>query len=79
LTGLAAPEGDEPGGQAATRAMIELVDDRILRCELDGDRTHDRCVGICYLDGADISAEMCAAVWLEIARASAAADTTRRS
>jgi micrococcal nuclease len=58
LNGLAAPEGDEPGGDAATRAMIELVQDRNLRCELNGERTHDRCVGICYLDGADISAEM---------------------
>ena len=25
------------------------------RCELDGERTHDRCAGACYLDGADIS------------------------
>jgi micrococcal nuclease len=58
LNGLAAPEGDEPGGDAATRAMVELVDGRTLRCELNGERTHDRCVGICYLDGKDISAEM---------------------
>jgi endonuclease YncB( thermonuclease family) len=58
LNGLAAPEGDEPGGEAATRAMVELVDGRSLRCELNGERTHDRCVGICYLDGMDISAEM---------------------
>jgi len=25
LNGLAAPEGDEPGGAAATQAMLELV------------------------------------------------------
>jgi hypothetical protein len=35
-----------------------LVDGRTLRCELNGQQTHDRCVGICYLDGKDISAEM---------------------
>jgi micrococcal nuclease len=61
LNGLAAPESDEPGGAAATKAMIKLVQGRTLRCELDGERTHDRCVGICYLDGVDISATMVAA------------------
>ena len=55
LNGLAAPEGDEPGGAAATQAMLELVQGRTLRCELDGERTRDRCVGICYLDSTDIS------------------------
>jgi endonuclease YncB( thermonuclease family) len=58
LNGLAAPEGDEPGGAAATQAMLELVQGRELRCELDGERTHDRCVGVCYVDGADISEVM---------------------
>jgi endonuclease YncB( thermonuclease family) len=58
LNGLAAPEGDEPGGAAAMRAMVEVVEGRTLRCEPDGEQTHDRCVGICYLDGADIAAEM---------------------
>jgi micrococcal nuclease len=58
LNGLAAPEGDEPGGAAATQAMIELVQGRSLRCELGGEPTRDRCVGICYLDGADMSEVM---------------------
>jgi micrococcal nuclease len=58
LNGLAAPEGGEPGGAAATQAMIELVQGRTLRCELDGERTHNRCVGVCYLDGEDISEVM---------------------
>jgi micrococcal nuclease len=55
LNGLAAPEGDEPGGAAATDTMVELVRGRTLRCELDGERTHDRCVGVCYLEDRDIS------------------------
>ena len=38
--------------------MLELVQGRTLPCELDGERTHDRCVGVCYLDGADISEVM---------------------
>jgi micrococcal nuclease len=58
LNGLAAPEWDEPGGDAAMAAMIELVAGRTLRCELNGERTHDRCVGVCYLEDVDISAEM---------------------
>jgi micrococcal nuclease len=58
LNGLAAPEWDEPGGGAAMDAMIDLVAGRTLRCELNGERTHDRCVGVCYLEGVDISAEM---------------------
>jgi micrococcal nuclease len=55
LNGLAAPEGDEPGGAAAAQAMLELVQGHTLRCDLDGERTRDRCVGVCYLEGADIS------------------------
>ena len=38
--------------------MVEPVQDRTLRCELDGERTHDHCAGVCYLDGADIAATM---------------------
>jgi hypothetical protein len=55
LNGLAAPEWDEPGGDAATRAMVELVGGRTLRCELNGERTGDRCVGVCYLEGVPTS------------------------
>jgi micrococcal nuclease len=55
LQGLAAPEWNEPGGTESRKAMIELAHGRTVRCELDGTRTYDRCVGVCYLDGADIS------------------------
>ena len=41
--------------------MVELVEGGTLRCALDGERTHDRCVGIYYLEGRDIAAEMIAA------------------
>ena len=56
--GLAAPESDDPGGRAATAAMRRLVDGHQVRCELNGERTYDRCVGVCYLDGADIATEL---------------------
>ena len=55
LNGLAAPEHDEPGGSAATAAMTALVLGREVCCDLNGDRTYDRCVGGCYLDDQDIS------------------------
>ena len=58
LQGLAAPEWNEPGGTESRKAMIELVHGRTVRCELDGTRTYDRCVGICYLEGQDISEVM---------------------
>ena len=51
LQGLAAPEWNEPSGKAARDAMIELVHGRVLRCELDGTRTYERCVGICFVEG----------------------------
>jgi micrococcal nuclease len=57
LQGLAAPEGAEPGGDAATVAMRRLVEGRLVRCDLDGSRTHDRCA-TCYLEGRDIAAIM---------------------
>ena len=49
-SGLAAPEWNEPGDTEAREAMIELVNGRTVRCELDGTRTYDRCVGTCFLD-----------------------------
>jgi micrococcal nuclease len=38
--------------------MVEMVQGETLRRELKGERTHDRCVARCYLDGVDISATM---------------------
>jgi endonuclease YncB( thermonuclease family) len=61
LSGLAAPEWDEPGGKEAREAMIELVHGRQVRCELDGTRTYDRSAGICYLNGRDVAEAMVSA------------------
>jgi micrococcal nuclease len=58
LSGLAAPEGAEPGGSEATVAMRDLVLGAVVTCELDGEATYDRCAAICFLEGADIAAEM---------------------
>ncbi len=64
LQGIAAPEGNEPGGAIATDAiatdaMHDLVLGKELRCDLTGDRSHDRVIGVCFLkDGRDVGEVM---------------------
>ncbi len=59
LQGIAAPEGNEPGGAIATNAMRDLVLGKELRCDLTGDRSHDRVIGVCFLkDGRDVGEVM---------------------
>lgn len=54
LNGVSAPELDEPFGQQSKQFMHSLVMGKTVRCELNGEKTYDRFVGICYLDGEDI-------------------------
>jgi hypothetical protein len=35
-----------------------MVDGSEFRRELNSDQTHDRCLGVCHLEGQDIAAEM---------------------
>ncbi len=59
LQGIAAPEGNEPGGAIATDAMRDLVLGKDLRCDLTGDRSYDRVIGVCFLDdGRDVGEVM---------------------
>ncbi len=59
LQGIAAPEGNEPGGAIATNAMRDLVLGKELRCDLTGDRSYDRVIGVCFLDdGRDVGEVM---------------------
>ena len=61
LQGVAAPEGNEPGGTAATDFVKRLVNGKDVRCELDGTRTYDRHVGVCFVGGRDIGEAVIAA------------------
>ena len=65
LNGLHAPEMNEEGGPAAKRAMDAMVLNKPLRCQLTGEISHDRVIGVCYRkvkdDWRDIAAEMVAA------------------
>ena len=56
LNGVSAPEMNEPLGPQSKTFMTDLVMGKPVRCELDGSKTHDRFVGICYLDEQDIGA-----------------------
>ncbi len=59
LQGIAAPERDEPGGDIAADVMRDLVLGKNLRCDLTGDRSHDRVLGVCFLDdGLDVGEVM---------------------
>ncbi len=54
LNGVSAPELDEPLGQASKAYMTDLVLNKSVYCELNGEKTYDRFVGICYLNDKDI-------------------------
>jgi len=60
LNGVSAPEMREPLGPKSKSFMTNLVMGKRVRCELDGSKTHDRFVGICYLDEQDIGAKVIA-------------------
>jgi micrococcal nuclease len=52
LQGVAAPERSEAGGAEATRFVEQLAEGREVRCELDGSKSKDRVVGVCFVGGA---------------------------
>lgn len=56
LNGVAAPELSEPLGREGKRAMQSIISGRAVTCDLTGERTYDRVVGVCYVDGVDIGA-----------------------
>ena len=61
LNGVDAPELDTRAGRAARRWMVNYLDGKSVRCDLNGERTHDRWVGVCYADGVDLGAAVIAA------------------
>ena len=59
LFGIDAPELDQPYGQKAKWALLNLCKGQVVHAVFDGSLSHDRTVAICYLpDGRDLSAEM---------------------
>lgn len=59
LSGIDAPEMDQPYGKNAKWTLVNLCKGQEVRAVFDGDLSHDRTVATCYLpDGRDLSAEM---------------------
>lgn len=66
LNGVDAPEVVHPGydhdddfGPEARDEMRRIIGAEIVRCELNGERSYERVIGVCYLpDGTDIGAEI---------------------
>jgi endonuclease YncB( thermonuclease family) len=66
LNGVDAPEvvhpgydHDDPFGPEARDEMRRIVGDKTVRCELNGERSYERLIGVCFLtDGTDIGAEI---------------------
>lgn len=50
---------DDPFGPESRDEMRSIIDDQIVRCELNGERSYERVVGVCFLpDGVDTGAEL---------------------
>ena len=56
LNGLDGPETSTQVGREARTFMTRLVRGQTVTCQLNGERTHDRWVGVCFLNGQDIGA-----------------------
>jgi endonuclease YncB( thermonuclease family) len=56
LNGLDGPEVSTRAGKDAALFMRRLVGGKVVACELNGERTYDRWVGVCFLEGQDIAA-----------------------
>ena len=61
LNGVDAPELGTRAGRDARRWMVNYLNGSSIECDLNGERTHVRWVGICYADGEDIGAALIAA------------------
>lgn len=56
LNGVDGPETSTRAGREAKSFMQRLVGGKVVTCALNGDRTYDRWVGTCFIDGQDIGA-----------------------
>ncbi|MEX0319021.1 MAG: thermonuclease family protein [Ruegeria sp.] len=61
LQGVDAPELDTAAGRDARRWMVNHLRGKAVECNLNGERTHDRWVGVCFAGGQDIGAAVIAA------------------
>lgn len=55
LNGVATPDHREPLGVEAEAFLRNLVSGKTVSCRVSSQRSHDRRIGTCYLDGTDIA------------------------
>jgi len=56
--GVDSPERDTPAGREARRALIQIIDDREVRCEDTGGRSYRRIVAKCFVGKMDLACEL---------------------
>ena len=56
LNGVDAPELGTRSGHDAKRWMVNYLRGKSVECRLNGERSYDRYIGVCYADGIDIGA-----------------------
>jgi micrococcal nuclease len=69
LEGVDAEEMDEPNGPAARAVMVEIIGNDPVSCLLNGERSYNRVVAVCFVRGVDVGAEIIRQGWaLDCAR-----------
>lgn len=61
LQGVDAPELKTRAGKDARRWMVNYLAGKEVQCDLTGERSYDRWIGVCYVDGVDIGGAVIAA------------------
>ncbi|WP_405110937.1 thermonuclease family protein [Phaeobacter sp. BS52] len=61
LQGVDAPELKTRAGKDARRWMVNFLSGKSVECSLNGERSYDRYIGVCYAEGQDIGAAVIAA------------------
>jgi micrococcal nuclease len=58
LQGVDAEEMNEPNGPWAKAVMRDIIGNSLVSCALNGERSYNRVVAVCYVRGVDVGAEI---------------------
>ncbi|MEQ3715079.1 thermonuclease family protein [Pseudophaeobacter sp.] len=61
LQGVDAPELNTRSGKNARRWMVNYLAGKSVECQLTGERSYDRWIGVCYAEGIDVGGAVIAA------------------
>ena len=60
LNGIDAPEAGQPRFRAAARALEKVTAGKIVECQLNGEKSYDRYIGVCFVGETDVAAAVIA-------------------